>query len=352
MIDPIPVISNIRHPLADPAERVGFRVEGPLVPPTKRGFDWNALLDIALFSALFATGFAALYFRNELRGAVFGEILVNSGITPIVLATWALLSGSSMFRRQNLIKAASAGVLFSTGYTILNWEGELELFEWSGLQGIIGPALLELGFVFFIGKMFFLAEDAELQVERLENQLAAAKRSPGVGMACSYFYNFLLPTSANFNGIRTQFQSNNENFALVRGSRLLVFVPRTINAVDMKVQLREMQVSKKCFQAKPVEINPTHRPLFVFLFERDDEKKTCGYAFDIPTVISSCWDRARDSAKPDAIDSIAEEIIDFQNELQRLVSSHDITHERVSIVSIPPAPFDPIALAHLASQIE
>lgn len=140
-----------------------------------QGFPWGTVLDVALFTALLGIGAAVLYWRDELGISTFGGVFVNSGLTPLVLTTWALLLGSSMFRKQNLVKcvimvpelqrvadshfagvriasrspatlfdcravssregatlvpdemrqALSAGVCFSTGYALLNYVGEV-----------------------------------------------------------------------------------------------------------------------------------------------------------------------------------------------------------------------------------
>lgn len=41
-LDPIPTIASPAHPLADPNERVSFRVTGPLKEAPKTGIDWQA----------------------------------------------------------------------------------------------------------------------------------------------------------------------------------------------------------------------------------------------------------------------------------------------------------------------
>lgn len=354
-LEPIPVIKDVKHPLADPTEPVSFRVDNVLTEAPEEGIDWNTVLDVFLFTALFVLGITALYFRDELKSAVFGEILVNSGITPIVLAVWALMLGSRLFRRQNAIKAVSAGIVFSLGYGILHWEGELDMFDFSSLIGLFGPALLELGFVFFIGKVFFLAEDAELQVERLEKDLDEARRSPGLGLALSYFYNFLLPTASNFVGLNTVIHIGqpSQQHTLTHGKRLFVFIPRHLNDTDIKVELRKMQTERLAFQGKPADKSPTHRPMFLLFLENDEEKKTCGFGFDVPTVIGSCWDRARFSENPEeAKERVVKEILDFQNSLQELVDKNETTRERVVLVSIPPSPFDARALLHIARKID
>ncbi len=352
-LDPIPTIRGPPHPLADPSERVSFLVTGPLVHPPRQGVDWNKVLDAALFLTLLALGVLVLYFREELKLGVFGEIFVNAGVAPLILCSWALLLGSSVFRRQNLLKALSAAVIFSAGYGIMNYEGEAEV-DWQHVLSIFAPAFLELGVVFLISKFFFMAEDAELQVERLEEELVAVRRSPGVGLAMSYYYNFLLPTCANLVAAVTgsTIVVNNAQLILTEGRRFFVFIPRTLDEnTDIRAQLRDMQASGAVAQGKPTEHSKTHRPMFIFLLQSDVATKTCGFGFDIPTVVSSCWDRARQEGSEEARQRVPDEIVDFQNELQRLVSSSEATRDKVALVSTPPH-CEAAALLHIARKLE
>lgn len=80
-LDPIPTIPSPAHPLADPNERVSFRVTGPLVEPPKTGIDWNNVLDACLFLTLLVVGLLLLYYREELKLLIFGEIFLNAGVT-------------------------------------------------------------------------------------------------------------------------------------------------------------------------------------------------------------------------------------------------------------------------------
>jgi hypothetical protein len=79
-LDPIPTIASPVHPLPDPRERVSFRVTGPLVDPPRAGIDWNNVLDAGLFVTLLVVGSVLLYFREELKLLVFGEIFLNAGV--------------------------------------------------------------------------------------------------------------------------------------------------------------------------------------------------------------------------------------------------------------------------------
>jgi len=213
---------------------------------------------------------------------------------------------------------------------------------------IIGDSFFEIGALFFISKFFFLAEDTEWQIERLEKELDEARKSPGMGLALSYYYNFIVPTAANLSGPeedggqtaidmevkRGEFQP----FTLTR-SQLLVFIPRDLDGSDMKAFLRTITNDKKVIQGKPKEKagKQTHRPLFVYFLEWDEAAKTCNALFDLPTVISSCYDRARDQLEFEV--DIGQEILDFQNRLIDLVKSNPLTNGKVCLVSLPKTPF-------------
>jgi hypothetical protein len=60
------VIPQPPHPPAQPQERVGFVVRGPLNWARDAGFPWATLLDVFLFTTLLGMGFAVLYWRKEL----------------------------------------------------------------------------------------------------------------------------------------------------------------------------------------------------------------------------------------------------------------------------------------------
>src|SRR5689334_20190257 len=95
-----------------------------------------------------------------------------------------------------MLKTVISGIIFTTGYSLLSLKASGKLTLESAVA-IVGPALFEIGALFFISKFFFLGEDDEKRIERLEQELEDARRSPGMGLALSYFYNFLLPTAVN-----------------------------------------------------------------------------------------------------------------------------------------------------------
>lgn len=108
-------------------------------------------------------------------------------------------------------------------------------------------------------------------------------------------------------------------------------------------------VSGAIFQGKPVEVpGSSHRPLWLYFLAKDETKRTCGLCFDVPTVISSCYERAKRNES--SLEDVPREIVDFQNALQELVDASPV-REKVVIVSIPPPPLDAAALAHVARKV-
>lgn len=177
-----------------------------------------------------------------------------------------------------------------------------------------------------------------------------------MGLALSYFYNFLLPTASNWKGLGTEMLVDNEIHKVKDGPVIYVFIPRTLNEIDMKAQLKQLQASGAAFLGKPVELQGTsHRPMFLFVLQKDSSKKSVGYCFDVPTAISSCYDRANsvkgEEDRAQAMNNLVRELVDFQNNLQDLVSQHDSTRNSVALVSVPPPPFDAAVLAHIAGRV-
>ena len=332
------------HPLDDPSLPVAFCVTRALQYEKKKGLDWSRFLDVAFFLSLLSVGGVLLYIRKELRISTFGSILCEAGLTPLLLTTWSLTTGgSSVFRRQNIIKACSAAIVFSVGFRLLQQQDEADLIA------ILAPACLELGVVFFITKFFFLAEDLELQVERLESELEKAKKSPGVGLALSYYFNFVLPTAqacgSGLAELSVSDPAGEEELRVAANHRFFILLPRDLGSIDVKQQLRALD----CWQGRPVAKGQEHRPMFLSFLEHSIAEESASIPFDVPTVLHSCWSRALIEGR--AGDGVASEVLDFQNELQRLCMENPVTAQFVSIVSIPPAPFHRGQLLHMCRKI-
>lgn len=327
-----------------------FEVTAPLGPAPSKGIDWRKYLDGAFFTTLLVVGLIIVFTTSSIDALIdFGSMFFDGGLTPLLISTWTIVTGATMFRKRNIIKICASAVLLVTGIVLLKTQQDVSVTS-------IGYSLFEIGALFFISKFFFLVEDSELWIERLERQLEEAKRSPGVGMAMSYFYNFIVPTAAN---LRTKEEGDTPidmevgkgqfQEYMLKHNELFVFVPRDLDGSDMKLFLRNISTDKSVIQGKPKERpgKGTHRPMFVYFLHWDPEQKICDGLFDIPTIISSCWDRAQD--RIELREEIDREIIDFQNQLITLVNVHPLTRGKVRIVSLPPLPFN---LATIKSTVE
>ena len=229
-----------------------FEVTSPLGPAPRKGLNWRKYLDGCFFAALLITGVTIVFSTASIDAMIsFGSMFFDGGLTPLLISVWTLVTGATMFRKMNVIRIIVSTILLVVGVTILRVQDQVSTLS-------IGYALFEIGALFFINKFFFLAEDNELWIERLERQLEEAKRSPGVGMAMSYFYNFIVPTAAN---LRTKEEGATPiDMEISRGqfqeytlkhSELFVFVPRDLDGSDMKLFLRNISNDKSVIQGKP-----------------------------------------------------------------------------------------------------
>ncbi|CAF1596328.1 unnamed protein product [Rotaria sp. Silwood1] len=323
-----------------------FEVVSPLQPAHQHHLKTRIFLDFILFLALIGSSlwlFSSIG-RNILLKS-FGAAFLIAGIMLVILSGWLVLTGASMFRKMNLLKMGTALIILVIGIVLIIIGKEQDHL-------VIGYALFATALLILITKFFFLVEDEQIRIQRLERELQRAKQSAGMGMALAYFYNFVVPTAANIRsideghtpidmevtrGIFEQYHLKND--------KLFIIVPRDLDGSDMKVFLKNLSSfpNPSVTQGKPKERpgNDTHRPMFVYFLEWDPEKKECNGLFDIPTIISSCWDRHKNEKKNSKHSmNIADEIIIFQNQLFSLINEHPITYGKVRILSFPPLPFD------------
>ncbi|CAF2232019.1 unnamed protein product [Rotaria magnacalcarata] len=341
----------------DELQKPIFEITSPLQPSRQRRITIKVLLDIALFVILLATGL--WLFANVGRSLLlksFGDAFLITGIMLAILSIWLVLTGASMFRKINLLKLIAALIVLIIGLSLIlmgNKENQLA----------VGYALFATALLILITKFFFLIEDEQIRIERLERELKKAKQSAGMGMALSYFYNFIVPTAAN---IRSMAEGHTPiDMEVSRGKfeeyqlttdQLFVIVPRDLDGSDMKVFLKNVSSSPNpsVIQGKPKERpgNDTHRPMFVYFLEWDPAKKECDGLFDIPTIISACWDR-RKHGKNDQHDTvnITDEIMIFQNQLLSLINEHPITYGKVRILSFPSLPFRFSDIKYVVTQL-
>jgi len=336
-------------------EKAAFEVNSALEEHPDKKFNLDTLLNITYMILLVGVGFGLVYISSELEPINFsGDLLFNGGLTPLLLSVWAFITGPRSFHGRNAIKMASSMFLVGVGSYLVGIQTKEEVTE------AIGSVFFETGALFFISKMFFLEEDDESRIERLEKQLAEAMVSAGAGMALSYYYNFVLPTAANLNGKEEQNGKTPISMEVKRGvfedyelqhSNLLIYVPRDLDGSDMKLFLRKITDTTQVIQGKPKD-KPnagSHRPMFVYFLEWNATDHTCDGLFDIPTIISSIWNRKQDQKELQV--EPREELIIFQNYLWNLIQSNPITAARVKLVSVPPMPLEIIGMKLAARKL-
>jgi hypothetical protein len=138
----------------------------------------------------------------------------------------------------------------------------------------------------------------------------------------------------------------------------LIFLPRDLDKnSDLKEAIRMMTTSKQVMQGKPIEKprKSTHRPMFVYFIHWNEDSKTCDGLFDLPTIISSIYQRAEDARKNKVERTsefdldIGQEILVFQNCLLQLIRENEETRDKVKIISIPKLPLDVQLLKKVSS---
>eukprot|EP00040_Diaphanoeca_grandis_P019249 m.101526 g.101526 ORF g.101526 m.101526 type:complete len:457 (-) comp27333_c0_seq7:111-1481(-) len=361
-------------PTSEAFENAVFDVSKPILQLPDDSIDYRTVAQPAFFVLLLAIGATLTFsFDGGVESKVhFSELLVLAGLTPAVLYFWSFCVGYGLRRSQDFLRVVFSVTLMAIGFSI--WQGtDLQVMIWHGI--------FEIGALFFIEKFFFLAADDEKIIKDLKARLDAALRSPGTGMAMSYYYNFVLPTASCMkeDAITIDMEKSRGVFEDYRlhQKTMYVFVPRTLDGTDMKKELSNGTRSGALKMGKPKvpKDGEPHRPMFMYFLAANDESFVCNGMCDFPTIISSCWDREQamklsalpqDELPPRSLyqritnpigrpehlsighraqfgrfeSTIPREIEDFENELLRLINSDDATKDVVRIVSIPCPPFD------------
>eukprot|EP00039_Didymoeca_costata_P020842 m.342597 g.342597 ORF g.342597 m.342597 type:complete len:405 (+) comp21600_c0_seq1:109-1323(+) len=326
-----------------------FAISKQAQPEPAKEFDFRTIAHPSFFIVVLMMGVIIAYRSTTDKEGVVGNMLFLAGLTPTIIYFWSFLLGYGLRRRYDLLRVAVASIIMIAGVSIMRGESLYETF---------GIGLFEIGALFFIEKFFFLVSDDEKIIKILREELAEARKSPGTGMAMSYYYNFILPTASCLTGDAKTPQGVDmeisrgkfEDYTLKNDALLYVFIPRTVNETDLKKELSSGQRSGALRMGKPKAPagQEGHRPMFMYFLSASEEDKTCQFMFDVPTIISACWNRYLDNSSklPEKLldskleASIPREIVDFQNELLSLVESHQETKNTVRLVSIPPPPID------------
>lgn len=357
----------------------GFVVAAPITDP-EAGRDWREIITQVVFLVVLATVGTGLLFGSAIAQGIsepafvplFADVFFGAGLTPTVVSLWSLATltfGHAERRKQDLIRAAVAGVWLIIGIGLLKLVADGGGQPYGALiMGVLGGGFVEIVVLVGISKFFFLVEDDGKKIARLEAQLEQLRHSAAIGLAQSYFYNFVKPTCSHLrlpseNGGATPLDvevgRNQFESATLTDSTLFVLIPRDLKrGADIKATLKSATDAKvlKSGKAVPRDGAPaSHRPMFIFLLPRNDTL----HAIDIPTVVSSIRDRAdtaaelKLSAKNDAerrtivsVD-IEHELTAFTNCLLSLIERDERCKQLVRLVLMPALPFPATALSSL-----
>eukprot|EP00041_Stephanoeca_diplocostata_P016358 m.321950 g.321950 ORF g.321950 m.321950 type:complete len:467 (-) comp20339_c0_seq6:99-1499(-) len=300
-----------------------FPVSDIIHPQPVPQFDYRDFAHPVFFIALIVLGSAlSLNFAENPGDAqgILGGILFAAGLTPAVIYSWSFFLGYGLKRGQDALRAATSMCIMAVG---------IGLNEGRDLYDSFTTGLFEIGALFFIEKFFFLASDDEKIIKALRVELAEALRSPGTGMAMSYFYNFVLPTAAclapptqsSTQDSATETAAGDDSVGVdmeksrgvfedytLRTRRLYVFVPRTLDGTDMKKELSAGTRSGVLRMGKPQPprgADGAHRPMFMYFLRADTEARTCDGMCDFPTIVSSCWDRQQDRRRRNVAERVS-----------------------------------------------
>jgi len=293
---------------------------------------------------------------------VSGELFFGAGLTPFVLSAWSLLTGATKFRKFNYIKCGTSLFLTVLGFILLILsDGN------SDVALLFGFNALDIGVLFFISRLFFLGEDDERTIERLEKQLNEARKAVGAGIALAYFYNFLKPVCCDLyrdKDTKKVYGEKDELIMLVKESFkaepkehilarrvMTVLIPRDLNEESLRESVRSLG-----FQGH-VKNYSTFRGMYQPVLHKWRSEKNgkfyCSGLCDVPTGLSSIYDRYLDVEQRRKAPGLSQEerdeilpidipleILNFQNNLLQLISQYEETRGRVRIISIPPPPID------------
>jgi len=310
--------------------------------------DWRKIANSFFFVSLVVLGALLLFLAsNEEPSLVFGTLLLSSGLTPFMLSLWAFASGWSERRRQNMIRIASSSIFVASGITLLIY------YAVDQSPKIFGNGFFGIGILFFISKLFFLVKDDDFIIKELQEKLKEALASPSYGLACSYYYNFVLPIAGK---IKAHCKDKDASFRVpvevetaprefvpseMVFSELLVIIPRELDSRDgIKETIIGANKKKKINSVRVTDPpgSESHRPMFLATLAASSDLKTVAGLFDIPTVISAIWDRKQN--EKEVLVDVRKEIRDFQNSLFKMVQGNPLTADTVRIISVPHVPSD------------
>jgi hypothetical protein len=121
-------------------------------------------MDASLFVLLLVAGSYCIYLAYHRAPDAqddLGPVLFNAGLTPVIFSAWAICTGLGVKNRENAIKGFTGALSLLLGLYLRRAENLRDVVM------VLGPALFEIGALFFISKMFFLGEDDEKTIADL-----------------------------------------------------------------------------------------------------------------------------------------------------------------------------------------
>ena len=294
-----------QQPSSQPEFNYRFLIEEELRKVTSRKIDWRQIADIIFMLVLFIGGTILITFSNTgLSLENTGGVIYGAGFIPSVMAAWALFTGAPSYRKYNAIKVATGGILTVIGIILLASSGQESM-------NVIGTSMCEVGTLFVISRLFFLAEDSEREIEKLQKQLKEARQATGAGLALSYFYNFLQRMVKDLSDLSNNNDKNGEESKL--GKKIIkltldksdkengiqefylqepimtIFMPRTLNEINMNDKLKTLG-KEGCFKYysgyRAMSVN------FLKFWESNEDGTKCVSGMCcMPTVVSSIYRR-------------------------------------------------------------
>lgn len=301
--------------------------------------------------------------------ALFGDIFVAAGLTPLILYGWSLMLGAGPKgqRKADAIRVAISAFWFVFGLGLaFGGSDERESFG-AEILGVVGEGCVEIAVLFIVTKLVWFQEDSEEMLKRLEDEVEILRSSASRGLAYSYFFNFVQPLTSHMrvdalDGTPIDVEIDRGKFedGHLDDSTLYILVPRNLfTGSDIKGALRDACKDGVFKQGKPKPREgapPNHRPMFAYLVTTEVGET---HMVDIPTVISSIKDRhdLNERLRAEAVANgekrhvphvdVGHEIVVFVNTLFDLIETDERAKKCVRIVMIPAQPFNIDVLKHL-----
>jgi len=112
-------------------------------------------------------------------------------LTPFILSTWAILTGSTQFKKANIIKACSSTILLTTGFILIGVSKDLYL-------PIIDAALIEIGVLFIISRLFFFKRRFRTYNRTFRETITTSKKFNRCRFSIQLFLQFFITNSKRF----------------------------------------------------------------------------------------------------------------------------------------------------------